>query len=122
MEVNRVTNCATIRMGCTTIKSNEVDTYLICDPVIVKAVDKEVAEVGDNLTYTITIDNPSLVPLTNVVFRDTLDDNLNYVYESFQVNGMGKMPVIEGQTLSYTLAKSEPPSQVEIVFPARIAE
>ena len=121
MEVNRVTNCATIRMGCTTIKSNEVETYLICDPVIVKAVDKEVAEVGDNLTYTITIDNPSLVPLTNVVFRDTLDDNLNYVYESFPVNGMGKMPVIEGQTLSYTLAKIEPTSQVEIVFQARIA-
>ena len=90
MEVNRVTNCATIRMGCTTIKSNEVETYLICDPVIVKAVDKEVAEVGDNLTYTITIDNPSLVPLTNVVFRDTLDDNLNYVYESFSGQWHGK--------------------------------
>ena len=34
---------------------------------------------------------------------------------------MGKMPVIEGQTLSYTLAKIEPTSQVEIVFQARIA-
>lgn len=121
MTVNRVVNQASIRQGCTTYHSNEVETRLIFDPIIVKFVDKEIAEVGDNLTYTVTVDNPSLVALTNVVFTDTLDDNLNYVYESFKVNGVTRMPVIEGQTLSYTIAQIEPTSQVEIEFQARIA-
>ncbi len=51
----------------------------------VKSVDKAVAQVGDVLTYQVAVRNTGLDPATNVVFRDAIPANTDYVPNSLSI-------------------------------------
>ncbi|MGL6105708.1 hypothetical protein [Romboutsia sp.] len=70
--------------------SNIVDTKVnlakIENPT--KSVDKEVATIGDVLTYTITFKNTGNTDANNTIFKDTIPQGTEFVPNSFTVNGV----------------------------------
>lgn len=52
-----------------------------------KSVDKNVADVGDVLTYTVDIENTGDCPFTSGIFTDTIPSNTTFVPNSVTVNG-----------------------------------
>lgn len=101
--INKIDNFATITYDGIPINSNTVETLLLVAPTILKAVDKLTANVGDTLTYTITITNLALTTLTNLPFSDTVPSGSNYVDGSFKVNGSTVTPQINNNILTYTI-------------------
>ena len=58
-------------------------------PIIpVKTVDKNVVNLGDIVTYTITLDNYCEQPLMNVIFQDQIPISQEFVSGSMTVNGV----------------------------------
>ncbi|MBN1040239.1 DUF11 domain-containing protein [Clostridium botulinum] len=55
---------------------------------LVKAVDKNFAQIGDVLNYTITLRNTGNVPANNVILTDTVPNGTSYVANSASVNGV----------------------------------
>lgn len=74
-----------------TVYSNTVKTY---DPYaqidIVKSVDKSYAGVGENLTYSFTVENNGSASANNVIFSDILQSQISFVSGSVYVNGVNK--------------------------------
>ncbi|MEG0366415.1 MAG: DUF11 domain-containing protein [Coprobacillus sp.] len=101
--INKVDNAASVVYDGNTINSNTVSTLLLLAPTITKAVDKLTANVGDVLTYTVTVSNISLSAYTNIPFSDIIAAGATYVADSFKVNGTAVTPTVTGQTLSYTI-------------------
>lgn len=101
--MNRLDNSASITYGGNTIKSNTVSTALLLPPTLLKAVDKLVAGIGDTLTYTVTVSNAGLNPITNIPFTDTIPTGAAYVSGSFTVNGSPAAPTLNNNTLAYTI-------------------
>jgi len=54
-----------------------------------KMVDKEIANLGDIVTFTITLQNPDVTsqPFTSVWLQDTMGDGYTFVNQSVYVNG-----------------------------------
>lgn len=100
--INKIDNSASITYGGNSINSNTVSTLLLA-PTITKAVDKPTANIGDTLTYTITITNLSLSALPTLPFTDTIAQGMTYNTGSFSVNGSVATPTITGNTLAYTI-------------------
>ncbi|WP_270344244.1 DUF11 domain-containing protein, partial [Bacillus mobilis] len=53
-----------------------------------KSVDKTTANVGDTLTYTVTLTNTGSVSADNVFFLDPIPNGTTFVANSFTVNGV----------------------------------
>lgn len=102
--INKIDNTATITYDGNPINSNSVETLLLLAPTITKTVDKLTANVGDTLTYTVTITNISLSPVTNILFSDSIVEGASYVVDSFMVDGVVTTPTITDNTVSYTIA------------------
>ncbi len=101
--INKIDNIANITFGGETIYSLPAETLLLLAPLIVKTVDKPIANLEDVLTYTITISNVSLSAITNLSFADPIPVGSTYVDGSFMVNGVTVTPVITADTLTYTI-------------------
>ncbi|APF27163.1 hypothetical protein NPD7_2002 [Clostridium sporogenes] len=67
------------------ISLNEVQIPLF---IPVKTVSAPVANVGETVTYTVTLENTCTSPLTNVFFRDNVPNGLSFVPGSVTVNGV----------------------------------
>lgn len=106
--INKLENIASVSYGGNTINSNPVETLLLLAPTLLKAVDKLVASIGDTLTYTVTITNLALNPITNLPFTDDLPEGSTYVTDSFKVNETAAIPVLTGNTLTYTIPSVAP--------------
>lgn len=120
MEKNCVHNKAQVETTCHTSTSNCVETYLKKPLCICKFVDKKEACRRDILTYTILIKNASLVKETQVVFTDQMDDNVEYIDDSFRVNGENQTPALDNHTLYYIIPSIDAMSTIEIIFQVRI--
>lgn len=101
--INQLNNTASITYGGSTISSNTVSTILLLAPTILKAVDKLTANIGDTLTYTVTITNLGLSAITNLPFTDAVPAGSTFVTGSFTVNGTAATPTVTGSTLTYTI-------------------
>ncbi len=55
--------------------------------VPVKAVDRQLANVGETVRFTVTMTNTCQSPLTDLFFLDTIPDGFSFVAESVIVNG-----------------------------------
>ncbi|WP_024615449.1 SPOCS domain-containing protein [Clostridium sp. Ade.TY] len=56
-----------------------------------KTVDKTLANIGDQLTYTIVIRNDSNVPITNVSFVDVIPNGTTFVQDSVTIDGIAQI-------------------------------
>lgn len=87
---NTVTINFIYQVGQETKTGQKEDTFsLNIEEIIVsliKSVNKEYAEPGEELTYTFTIKNQSSVPITNVYLYDPLPLNTTFVPGSFSLN------------------------------------
>lgn len=101
--INQLNNTASVTYGGNTINSNTVSTILLLAPTILKAVDKLTANIGDTLTYTVTITNLGLSAITNLPFTDAVPAGGAFVAGSFTVNGTAATPTVTGSTLTYTI-------------------
>lgn len=114
--INRLDNTANILYNGTTVNSNTVSTLLLIAPTIIKTVDKLSANIGDTLTYTVTVSNISLSIINNLPFSDTLPAGCVYLADSFTVNGAKVSPTISGNTLTYTIPSIPVAGSVVIMF------
>lgn len=103
--INKLENVANIIYDGETIVSNTVETLLALNPLVVKAVDLLTAKIGDLLTYTVTITNPNLTSINNVLFNDVLPEGCTYVPNSFRVDGVSVTPIISANDIEYTFAQ-----------------
>lgn len=92
----QVINTATLRYTPSgnlsySITSNPITIQVDCEPCNIflcaaKCVNTPKACLGDTLTYSIYINNPSAQAVENIVVKDSLDPHLNYVPCSLIVN------------------------------------
>ncbi len=73
-----------------TLQTNEVTTQVNSATVtIAKAADRQYADIGDVVTYTVSLVNVGSVSADEVVFKDILASGLSFVAGTLRVNGMG---------------------------------
>ena len=70
--ITSISNVASAEHNGSIVESSAAVTQLLLDPTIEKTVDKSVATIGEILTYTVTIENVSEIPISNVTFSDDI--------------------------------------------------
>ena len=69
--------------------SNTVTTNIALGNLsVTKAVNKKYATIGEEITYTIVIENIGNINATNVVFKDPTPNNTVFVIGSVTINGV----------------------------------
>lgn len=116
--ITSISNVASAAYNGSIVESSAAVTQLLLDPTIEKTVDKSVATIGEILTYTVTIENISEIPISNVVFSDDIPVGSNYVVGSFTVNGVTVTPTITESVLSYSISSIPASSSMVISFQA----
>lgn len=86
---NPIPNTATVSYtNGTPVDSNTVTTLVAVPEIaVVKSVSKTAAKLGDVLTYTMIVTNPSALPATGVVLTDPIPSGTAFVPGSVTVNG-----------------------------------
>jgi len=87
--------------GVETVTSNAATTGIV-EITMNKVADCNMALLGGNICYTVTISNTSAAYRLSTTFRDMLPDELQYVDGSFTVNGVQQTPDVDGQEITYT--------------------
>ncbi|MEA2206224.1 MAG: hypothetical protein QOE77_3000 [Blastocatellia bacterium] len=96
-----------------------------------KTVDKQRAEIGDALTYTININNPTPTTIAKLILKDTLPRSFQYAAGTFRilqasaVTGAGwlapaQQPTMRDNELTMNLGELSPASQVQVQYRVRI--
>jgi uncharacterized repeat protein (TIGR01451 family) len=102
--VGRVTNRAEVRTQDGTTRDSAVDTDIVAASVEVSKTGPTQAAVGDTVTYTINIRNPSQVPATNLVVTDTFDKGFMHESGSGPIeNKIGTLAAGESQSVTVEL-------------------
>ena len=114
--ITSISNVANAAYNGSIVESSAAVTQLLLDPTIEKTVDKSVATIGEILTYTVTIENVSEIPISNVTFSDDIPVGSNYVVGSFTVNGVTVTPTITESVLSYSMSSIPASSSMVISF------
>ncbi|MCH5586103.1 hypothetical protein MK805_14265 [Shimazuella sp. AN120528] len=83
-----------------------------------KTVDKDIAVVGDILTYTILLSNNGLVEAENAIFTDKLPASVSFVPGSLQIDGIAQPTADPTRGVSVGSVSIEGP--VEIVFQVEV--
>lgn len=75
---------------------------------------------GDIVKYRITLRNKSDVELRDVMFRDPLAHETEYVRGSFCVDGRHERPIVHRNEISFRFERLRPHARHEISFEVRI--
>ncbi len=69
---------------------DDVELFEVYLPQFVpeKSADRDVINVGENVTYTVMLSNTCSQPITDVIFKDPLPPGLSFVNGSVEVNGV----------------------------------
>ena len=119
--INRLDNTASVVYNGTPITSNTASTLLLLAPTITKTVDKLSANVGDTLTYTVTVTNVSLSAITSLPFTDVLPLGALYLTDTFKVNGSAATPTVANNTLTYTIPSISAGQSAVITFQVQVS-
>lgn len=94
---------------------------------IAKTVDKQRAEIGDVLTYTVNIHNPSAVTISNLILRDMLPKSFDYAAGTARIQqsaGAGLLslqePVVANGEFVLNLGEIAPAGHMQIQYRVRI--
>lgn len=115
-EITSLSNIANATYNGNVVQSAAAVTQLQLNPTVTKTVDKATASIGEILTYTVTIGNPGEVPLTDVLFSDTIPVGSSYVTGSFTANGATVTPTVTGTTISYSIPSIDANGNYVITF------
>jgi uncharacterized repeat protein (TIGR01451 family) len=93
-----------------------------------KAVDKQRAEIGDVLTYTINIHNPTAVTVSNLILRDTLPGSFHYAAGTALIQrtsaagliSLPEEPTVVNDDLVIHLGEIAPAGHTQIQYRVRI--
>lgn len=73
---------------CDPVTTNQVTTQVeSVDLEAIKTADKQIAIIGDKLTYSVLITNSGTVDATNVMFMDTIPNGATFIPNTFTING-----------------------------------
>lgn len=114
--ITSLSNTASATYNGNVVQSSAAVTQLQLNPTVTKTVDKSTASIGEILTYTVTIGNPGEVPLTDVLFSDTIPVGSSYVTGSFTANGAPVTPTVTGTTISYSVPTIDANGNYVITF------
>lgn len=112
-----VTACGETHVIC----SNEVETKKVVIRVE-KSQNKQCVFEGDYLEYTVKICNDSTVVIDDPIFSDDLPDGLEYVPNTFHVDGKPETPVKQpfSNKITFKLKKLTPNSETVITFKTEV--
>ncbi|MCC2454580.1 DUF11 domain-containing protein [Bacillus cereus] len=91
----------------TTTTPPAVVTVQIANPDPIKTVDKAIAQVGDTLTYTITLNNIGNIPANDINITDALPAGTAFVPGSIVINGVPQPGATPNNILIGTLNPDE---------------
>jgi len=104
LEKNKVINKATVELefcdGIKIVESNTTEAQAI-KLVLEKTQDCDFVLVGHKIKYTVRILNECEVELHDVIFKDILDDCVEFVEGSFEIDGEVKTPEVEEGILKF---------------------
>ena len=99
--------------------SNPVAVYIISRQMTnVKSVDKYFAVAGDILTYTSVIKNTGSVPVTDVIFKDSIPVGTTFVNGSVTIDGVS-YPAYNPQ-VGFFAANLTPQASVTVTFQVQV--
>jgi uncharacterized repeat protein (TIGR01451 family) len=84
--------------------------------VVTKNVDRQVAQPGDRLAYSIDIQNTSASTIGTTQIVDTLPAGLAYAPGTAKLDGVALEPTINGRTLTWTLPTIAPSSDHTLTY------
>ena len=119
-EITSLSNTASVEYNGVSVASNAANTVILLDPTISKTVDKASASIGEVVTYTVTISNPSEVSMSDLTFTDILPSGVSYLAGSFTVNGSPATPSVSGNTLTYSIPAIGAMGNVILMFKATV--
>lgn len=93
-----------------------VGGIVIADPFIAKVANPPFALPGQNVTFTVTVTNPSAVPATNVVVNDPIPNEL----EVLSASATGGSTSVSGQTVTLTIPTLNPGATVTLTIQTRV--
>lgn len=99
------------------VSLNEI---LIPEFVPIKTVDSTTANVGETVTYTVTLTNTCSSPLTDLFFQDTVPNGLSFVPGSVIVNGITAPDA--DPNVGFSLPDVPGGENVTVVFQALVTE
>ncbi|MBZ0282594.1 MAG: DUF11 domain-containing protein [Anaerolineae bacterium] len=89
---------------------------IIADPFITKVANPPFALPGENVTFTVTVTNPSAVPAANVVVNDPIPNEL----EVLSASATGGSTSVSGQTVTLTIPTLNPGATVMLTIQTRV--
>jgi len=84
--------------------------------VVTKNVDRQVAQPGDRLNYTIDIQNTSASTIGSTQIVDTLPAGLAYAPGTAKLDGATLEPTVNGRTLTWTVPALAPSSDTLLTY------
>jgi uncharacterized repeat protein (TIGR01451 family) len=88
--------------------------------LVSKASNKQLAEIGDFVDYSVKVQNGSAGALPSVVLRDSLPFGFSYVTGSARLDGVAVNPVGPGQTAVFTVGTLAPSTTATLTYRARL--
>ncbi len=84
------------------------------NPTTTKSADRQIADLGDTITFTVTFQNRGTVPATNVIVKDTLPSGVSFVPGSVVVNGISQIG--ENPEIGIPVGTVNPGQSITVTF------
>lgn len=84
------------------------------NPTTTKSADRQIADLGDTITFTVTFQNRGTVPATNVIVKDTLPSGVSFVPGSVIVNGISQIG--ENPEIGIPVGTVNPGQSITVTF------
>ncbi|MBJ3791601.1 DUF11 domain-containing protein, partial [Bacillus sp. OA1] len=84
------------------------------NPTTTKSGNRQIADIGDTVTFTVTFQNKGTVPATNVIVQDTLPQGVSFVPGSTVINGISQLG--ENPEIGIPIGTVNPGQNITVTF------